>query len=139
MRLEIGKYNLEFFESIDILPMDRFNAFNKYVMLDAELGSTIFDFDKIVTRVMEFVTKDMKEEAKNELLNLRLVYNNILSGNDTRGLAFACLIRKINNEKVEDFTESYLKEILTKLSKAGLDNTKIQNNNSEVKKNSNLN
>lgn len=134
MKLKVGKYNLEFFDGIDIMPMQRFNAFNKFVMLDAELGSTVFDFDKINTRIMEFVSKDMKEEALRELLNLRLVYNNILQENDTKGLAFASLIKKINGKEVNDFGETNLKDILLKLSNQGLDNVKIHNVNAEVKK-----
>ena len=66
---------LEFFESIDKFPLERFNAFNKYVMLDSELGSTIQDFDKNVIRIGEFINKEMIDEAKNELRNLRLVVN----------------------------------------------------------------
>ena len=134
MNLKVGNINLEFFDGIDVMPMQRFNAFNKFVMLDAELGSTVFDFDKINTRIMEFVSKDMKEEALKELLNLRLVYNNILNENDTNGLAFASLIKKINGEEVEDFSEKNLKEILLKLSKQGLDNVKIHETNTAVKK-----
>ena len=134
MKLKVGKYNLEFFDGIDIMPMQRFNAFNKFVMLDAELGSTVFDFDKINTRIMEFVSKDMKEEALRELLNLRLVYNNILQENDTKGLAFASLIKKIKGKEVNDFGETNLKDILLKLSNQGLDNVKIHNVNAEVKK-----
>lgn len=134
MNLKVGNINLEFFDGIDVMPMQRFNAFNKFVMLDAELGSTVFDFDKINTRIMEFVSKDMKEEALKELLNLRLVYNNILNENDTKGLAFASLIKKINGEEVEDFSEKNLKEILLKLSKQGLDNVKIHETNTAVKK-----
>ena len=134
MNLKVGNINLEFFDGIDVMPMQTFNAFNKFVMLDAELGSTVFDFDKINTRIMEFVSKDMKEEALKELLNLRLVYNNILNENDTKGLAFASLIKKINGEEVEDFSEKNLKEILLKLSKQGLDNVKIHETNTAVKK-----
>ena len=44
MNLKVGNINLEFFDGIDVMPMQRFNAFNKFVMLDAELGSTVFDF-----------------------------------------------------------------------------------------------
>lgn len=132
--MKIGKFNIEFFESIDVLPFERFNLFNKYVMLDSELGSTVFDFDKIIARINEFINKDMKDQAQKELLNLRIVYNNVLNCNNIKGLAFASLIRRINGKDVVDFGQDNLTRILSDLSKEGLDNVKLHLKNDEVKK-----
>lgn len=126
--------NLEFFESIDDFPLMRFNAFNKYVMLDSELGSTIQDFDKNIIRINEFIAKDMLDEAKNELLNLRFVVNNVLSENNPKGLAFASTIKRIDGKPVEDYSEEKLKEILKKLSADGLTVKEVYEHNKEVKK-----
>lgn len=134
MKLNIGKHKLEFFDSIDALPLERFNAFNKYVMLDSELGSTVFDFDKVLVRVHEFLRNDMITDAQRELMNIRIVYNNILEGNNVRGLAFASMIKKMNGKEVEDFDSESLNEILKKLSKQGLDNVKVCEVRNDLKK-----
>lgn len=134
MKLQIGKTDLELFDSIDQLPFERFNAFNKYVMLDSELGATVQDFDKITVRVYEFLNKEMYDDAKNELLNLRIVVNNILTGNSSKGLAFASLISKVNGKAMEDYSEDKLKALLLDLSKEGLDVKTVAETASEVKK-----
>ena len=134
MKLKIGKFDLELFDSIDVLPFERFNAFNKYVMLDSELGATVQDFDKITIRVYEFISKEMYDEAKNELLNLRIVVNNILTGNSSKGLAFASLISKVNGKPMEDYSEEKLKALLLDLSKEGLDVKQVIETATEVKK-----
>jgi hypothetical protein len=134
MKLEIGKFELELFDSIDQLPFERFNAFNKYVMLDSELGATVQDFDKITVRVYEFLNKEMYDDAKNELLNLRIVVNNILTGNSSKGLAFASLISKVNGKAMQDYSEDKLKALLLDLSKEGLDVKTVAETASDVKK-----
>ena len=91
--LKLGKHKIEFYDSIDSLPFDRFNSFNKYVMLDAELGS------------------------------------------DVRGLAFACLVRRIDGEKVHDFSIENMRSILDKLSGWGLEIGHVRNNTDVIKKN----
>ena len=103
-------------------------------MLDSELGATVQDFDKVTVRVYEFISKEMYEEAKNELLNLRIVVNNILTGNSSKGLAFASLISKINGKPLEDYSEEKLKALLVDLSKEGLDVKQVIEANAEVKK-----
>ena len=134
MNVKVGKFELELFDSIDKLPFERFNAFNKYVMLDSELGATVQDFDKVTVRVYEFISKEMYEEAKNELLNLRIVVNNILTGNSSKGLAFASLISKVNGKPLDDYSEDKLKSLLSDLSKEGLDVKQVIEAAAEVKK-----
>ena len=134
MKIKIGSFDLELFDSIDLLPFERFNAFNKYVMLDSELGATVQDFDKVTVRVYEFISKEMYEDAKNELLNLRIVVNNILTGNSSKGLSFASLISKVNGKEMTDYSEDGLKELLGKLSKEGLDVKQVIEATAEVKK-----
>ncbi len=128
------KPELEFYNDIQDLPLERFNAFNKYVMLDTELGSSIQDFDKIVVRIHEFINKEMTEDAVKELMNLRFVVNNVLNENNLKGLAFASLIKKVNGKAVEDYTEEKLRELLKELSDKGLTIGEVDSTVKEVKK-----
>lgn len=125
---------LEFYKSIEDLPLERFNAFNKYVMLDSELGSSVSDFDKTIIRVNEFIIKDMKDEANRELQNMRFVINNVLMMNNLKGLAFASMIKKINGKEVTDYSEDGLKKLLKQLSDEGLTIGEVNKTTSEVKK-----
>jgi hypothetical protein len=139
MEVIYGSHKIEFFEGILDMPFERFNYYNKYVMLDSELGSTVSDFDKIVVRINEFVTKDMKEEATKELLNLRFVVNNILSDESHKGLAFATLIKKFDGKEVNDYSTHNLKKILSTLSKSGLKVKDVLVKSEDLKKKSKLN
>ena len=126
--------DIEFFNDVSELPFARFNAFNKYVMLDSELGATVQDFDKMIVRINEFINKKMPEDARRELMNLRIVYHNILNENDVKGLAFASMIKKYKGKEVDDYSEENLKRILSELSKAGLTIKDVSEKNAEVKK-----
>ncbi len=126
--------DIEFYSDVSELPFARFNSFNKYVMLDAELGSTVQDFDKTWVRINEFMDKDMLDDAKRELLNMRIVYHNIISENDVKGLAFASMIKKYKGKQIDDFSEEKLKELLQELSSKGLTIKDVADKNSDLKK-----
>ena len=128
-------YGLEFYESIEELPLQRFNAFNKYVMLDAELGATVQDFDQKTTKIHRFLASGMIKEGRQALMNLRNVVHNILTETNTRGLAFACLIKKVNGKNLESYDSDHLKELLSKLSKAGLSGAIVYDTTADLKKN----
>lgn len=132
---KLGKHNVEFYDSIDSLPFDRFNSFNKFVMLDAELGSDVIAFDQKISKMFQFLGKEMIKEATGELYNLRNTYHNIMNGNNVRGLAFACLIRKIDGEKIEDYSTENMKSILEKLSGWGLEIGEVKETTDVLKKN----
>lgn len=132
---KLGKHKIELYESIDDLPFCRFNAFNKYVMLDAELGSTISDFDQKTVKIHNFLSKEMIKESLDELYNIRNLVHNVLTENNLKGLAWASLIRRIDGELVTDYSPENLKDILSKLSKWGLTSGMVYEQSDEVKKN----
>ena len=133
--LKLGKHKIDFFDSIDSLPFDRFNSFNKYVMLDAELGSDVISFDQKISKIFQFLGKEMTKEATGELYNLRNTYHNVMNENNVRGLAFACLVRRIDGEKVTDFSIDNMRAILDKLSSWGLEIGHVKESNDSIKKN----
>jgi len=133
--LKLGKHNIEFFESIDSLPFCRFNSFNRFVMLDAELGSDVMSFDSKVTKIFQFLGKEMTKEALGEMYNLRNTYHNIMTENNVYGLAFACLIKSIDGEPLTDYTTDNLESVLKKLSSWGLEIGDVREKADTVKKN----
>ena len=132
---KLGKHTVEFYDSIDSLPFARFNSLNKFVMLDAELGSDVIAFDQKISKIFQFLGKEMTKEATGELYNLRNTYHNVMTENNVRGLAFACLIRKIDGEKIEDYSVENLKVVLDKLSNWGLEIGQVKQTSESIKKN----
>lgn len=133
-QIEIQGHIIKFFDSVDNLPFKRMNEFNKYILLDAHLGSSIFDFDKLLGKTDQFLGKNMVVEAKMELQNLRQVVHNILTGNNIKGYAFACMIKSIDNEEVTDFSSDNLTEILNRLDGWGLLGIQVNETVSTLKK-----
>lgn len=105
-------------------------------MLDAELGSDVMAFDKKIGRIFQYIGKGMIDDIQSEMYNLRNTYHNVMTENNVRGLAFACLIRKIDGEPLVDFTSDNLKVVLNQLSEWGLEIGTVSNKTENVKKNS---
>lgn len=122
MKIELGKRNtIELFSSIDELKIDRFNQFNRYVMLDAELGGTIHDYDRNIHKVLKFMEKEMLKEAVQSMENLRLTYWNILQSNNPTHYSFAILVKSINGKETkDDFSKEYLDEIIKQMTSLGI-------------------
>lgn len=132
--LKLGKHKIEFYDSIDLMPFDRFNSFNKFIMLDAELGSDVIAFDQKISKIFEFLGKEMSKNATNELYNLRVVYHNIMEMNNNKGLAFACLIRSIDGEPLKNYSIENLRAVLEKLNSWGLKMIDVSEHSDNVKK-----
>ena len=134
MNLQLGKHKIELFDSIDNLPFDRMNAFNKYVMLDAQLGSNVLDFDKILIKAHQFIQAKMNDQAAQELINIRQVVHNILTGTNLKGFAFASMIKTIDDKEIKDYSIGGLGEILNKLSEWGLTGGNVNAATEDLKK-----
>jgi hypothetical protein len=134
MILELGSHKIEFFDSIDSLPFKRMNEFNKYIMLDSHLGGSVQDFDKVLQKTFKFLESKMHQEAYGELLNLRQVYHNIMNGTSIKGLAFACMIKKVDLEEITDYSIEYLNQLLTKLDGWGMLGVHVNSTLEDLKK-----
>ncbi len=134
MTIELGKHKIELFDSLDDMGITRWNAFNKYVLIDAEIGSNIFDYDRVMKKCHTYLSKEMIAEAQQELLNTRQLIHNILQGNNVKQLSFAVLVKSIDGEKTDDFETSALNKLLTKLEGWGLNNGTVHEYTDSVKK-----
>tara|TARA_R110001599_G_scaffold120898_1_gene292117 strand:- start:146 stop:802 length:657 start_codon:yes stop_codon:yes gene_type:complete len=103
-------------------------------MLDAELGSDVIAFDQKISKIFEFLGKEMTKNATNELYNLRVVYHNIMEMNNNKGLAFACLIRSIDGEPLKNYSIENLRAVLEKLNSWGLKMLDVSEHSDNVKK-----
>lgn len=114
--LEIGKHKLEQYDSIEELPMSRYQKFSKFLLVDAGLGSDTEHFVEHANRIAAFIRSDKKEDALKEVRNMVQCVQLITSEISPAFLAFAALIKTVDGEPVEDLSEAGLTRITEKLS-----------------------
>ncbi len=129
-----GKHVIELFDSIQDLPILRFQRFNKYQMIASEIGNTFEDYDARMQKIIQFLKKDMKNEAIQELENKRQCVFNAFNEFTPLGKSFATLVKRIDNVDYENFTPDSLDRCLQHLEKIGLDNKSAIDKLQELKK-----
>lgn len=132
--VDLNGHEIKFFVSSEVLPIKRFQRFNKYLMIDNDVGSTFEDYDKRTLKLVEFLRKDMKDEAIKELMNRRQMVFNAFEEYSPRNLALAIMVYSIDGQVVEDYSEENLERILKKLDEWGYSQAKLEENLTEVKK-----
>lgn len=109
--LEIGKHKIEQYDSIEDLPMARYQKFNKFLLIDAGLGSDVEHFAEHANRIAAFIRQDKKEDALKEVRNLTQCVQLVASEISPAFLAFAALIKSIDGEPFDDLSEAGLTRI----------------------------
>ena len=103
-------------DSISELPIERYVAFNRHLMADAEIGGSVSDYDQRLRRAAGFVQKGDTESAIIELNNARLTVRNCMAGLSPKMMAFATLVEEIDGTRYTRHDETELKRIISRLS-----------------------
>jgi hypothetical protein len=139
MEIKIGNNTVEFYSSSVDLPILRFQAFQKHMMISNEVGSTFEDYDMRTVKTYEFLSKGMAKEALIELNNRRQMVYNAFNENSPRGTALALLVKSIDGELMHDYSEMGISKILKRLDEIGFTAEMMYKTTSEVKKKSKRN
>jgi len=116
-KVKINGLIVEYYDgSIDELPAVRFWAFNRYLLIDANVGSDLSDIDKRILRVQGFIEKD-KAKAYLELENLRQSLMFVIQRINPKHLAFACLVKSVNGIEYTDMSENGIKSLSERLNR----------------------
>lgn len=116
--IRIGKHKVRIYESIDELPMERFHRYNKYLLIDAGLGSDISTLDAHIEKVVRFMHSGDTENATKELENLRQNVFLVQTEQSPRMLSFACLVSAIDGKPCDDLTDEGLERVRRMLTDA---------------------
>lgn len=101
----IGKHSIEFYDTIDEMPIVRYQKFNKYLLIDGGVGSDIQDFDTHVEKVLRFMSVKDNESANTELQNMRQNVYLIQQELSPKYLAFCCLVTRLDGKEIKDTDE----------------------------------
>lgn len=133
--LEFNHTKISLYTSIKELPIETSKKFQHYLLQDVGIGNTIHDVDEHLSRLMEFLKADKKDDAVEEAKNLRYNLFTMLSQWHFKSLSFACLVREYNGKGVEDYSPEGLNKLIDELSAAGLSESMVEDTIDEVKKN----
>lgn len=111
----LNGHKVVLYDGIDELPVVRFHRYNRYLLVDAGIGSDISDFDSHIERVVRYIRKGDNENAGKELENLRQNVFLIMSENNVRHLSFACLVKSIDGKPCDDLSDAALAKVVEML------------------------
>lgn len=111
----LAGHKVRLYQSIEELPMQRFHRYNKYLLVDAGVGSDIQDFDNHIERVVRYIKNGERDNAAKELENMRMNVYLILQEQGVRDMSFACLVESIDGKPCDDLSEEGLRETLRTL------------------------
>ena len=110
--VKIGERAVVLYDSIDELPILRFHAYNKMLLIDAGVGSDLNDWDAHIEKAIRFIRKEKPDLAEKELDNLRQNVYFVQSAISPKYLAFACLVKSVDGTEYNDMTADGLQKVL---------------------------
>ena len=114
--LNLNNMEIKIYDDIDELPIVNFQKYNKYIMLDAGLGSDVDSVDQHIVNIAKLINTD-KKKAVQELQNMRQNMHLIVNELSPKYMAFASLIHSIDGKEVTDLSDSNLKSIIEQINK----------------------
>jgi len=100
---------MEFYDSVEDLPITQFHRYSKYLLVESGIGDTISDIDRHISRIVSFLGDERKARA--ELMNLRQCLYAVATEQDISNKAVLCLVRSVDGKKWEDFSEQGLESL----------------------------
>lgn len=110
----VNGHSIEIYDSVDEMPIRRFQKYNKYLLIDSGVGSDLQDILDHIGRTIIYVKKK-PEMAIIELENIRQALYLVTEEISPRYMAFAVLVNRIDGEPADDLSDVGLKRVLDKL------------------------
>lgn len=132
--INIKGHKVEIYDTAERMTMKRYQRFNKFIMIDNEVGSEFKEFNSKLAKAIKFFKKGMKNEGVAELENWRQMVYNAFTEYSPKGMALALLVYKIDGKEYNDITSGGLQKVIDKLEEIGFTQETATNTVSEVKK-----
>lgn len=114
---KINKHTVEIFDAIDEMPIQRFQKYNKYMLIDSGVGSDLQDILDHIERAKIYI-KANPAMAVTELENMRQALYLVSEEMSPKYMAFAVLVNKIDGKPADDLSDVGLKKVLETLKDA---------------------
>lgn len=113
--INTGKHVIKLYDSVDELPISAYQRYNKFLLIDAGIGSSIDDVDIHIVKLAKLIGANEREKAVQELQNMRQNLFMINSNISPKYLAFAALVYSVDGERVDAVSDDDYHELLTKI------------------------
>ena len=128
-------HKVEFYSSIRKLPIRRMNKFNKFLMVASEVGSSVEDVQKRLSRAMGYFAANDKKSGLQELNNMINTIHHAHEEYNPTHMALAVMVKSIDGKEFDSFQEDDLDNILDQLDKIGFNQEQAEETTIELKKN----
>lgn len=115
IRTTINNHSLKLYDCIDEMPIVNYQKYNKYLLIDSNIGSDLNDYNQRTARMLQQMQKGKLEELRQEIINQRQLMFMINQEISPKYLAFAALIAEFDGKPVTDLSDDNLKAILSKI------------------------
>lgn len=116
--IKVGNHTVTVYEGIDEMPIVRYQKFNRLMLIESGVGSTIEELDTHLQRAIVYCMTQ-PEHTYNELMNLRQCFNMASNGVHPGMMAFAAFVKSVDGvEYPVNASDSDLKAIFDSLSDA---------------------
>lgn len=105
---------LTFFNSVNDLPIKRYQLLQRYTLIDAGIGSTSDDVIRHLHRMDEFIQVGDMESVSTERENMLMNFNFMLGEEYVKSYVFASMIKKVDGELIE-VTDDNIDELVSML------------------------
>jgi hypothetical protein len=116
LEIKHNRTKLTMYDSIEEIPITRFQIYNMNVMIDAGIGGDVDAFDQRCNNLRNLIVSN-PDEAIKEVLNMQQNVRFVMAKADPKMYSFVAMIHKINGRLLQDddLTEAGMQKIIAEL------------------------
>lgn len=115
-KIKIGCHDIEIWDSVEDMPIARWNKFQKYLMIEGSASIDTSSIENHVRRAQLLIKEAggaMRAAVELENILQSIAFSN--SGVNPKSYAFACVVRSIDGELCDDISDDGLKHTIERL------------------------
>ena len=113
--MTLGTHRVVMYDSIEELPIVRFQKYNKMLLLDAGLGSDVAVLDAKLARVSEFMKAGDMQNAVAEIDNLRQTLFNVQNGLTPHFMSLIPLMAEVDGDPLPHLSDENIQAVYDRL------------------------
>ncbi len=125
---------LKMHDSIDEMPITTFQTYNRFLLIDAGIGSDMESIGRHISRITRYIQSGDDENAIKELVNYQQNLLYVIEFTSPEMMAFGALIHSVNGRVLNGLTDEEIKDVLKELSRRGLTVGKVRGFLDHIKK-----